>query len=104
MIVLSKRNPHRWGYWDLQVFDVNVHGMLAVTQAVVPYMASRRQGKIINVSSSTTRRASLSPEALQGRMHREEMGCGLHEGLPHTRGLSCLCCAGAALPLPQSRP
>ena len=33
-----------------QVYEANVWGVLAVTQAVVPHMAERRQGKIINVS------------------------------------------------------
>lgn len=94
---MSKRIPP---HWYLQVFDVNVYGMLAVTQAVVPYMASRRQGKIVNVSCSTTRRASLSPEALQGHLHHglqwTELGCDFHEGLPHKRG--CAACAVLGLP------
>lgn len=33
------------------VFDVNVWGMVRVTQAVLPAMRARRQGRIINISS-----------------------------------------------------
>lgn len=43
----------------MQAFDVNVQGLLAVTRAVVPYMASRRQGKIVNVSSEQLAKAYL---------------------------------------------
>jgi NAD(P)-dependent dehydrogenase (short-subunit alcohol dehydrogenase family) len=33
-------------------FDVNVFGLAAVTQAVLPFMRRRRQGRIINISSA----------------------------------------------------
>jgi len=32
-------------------FDTNVFGLVAVTQAIVPYMRMRGQGKVINISS-----------------------------------------------------
>lgn len=32
-------------------FDTNVFGLVAVTQAIVPYMRARRHGKVINISS-----------------------------------------------------
>lgn len=34
-----------------QLFDANVWGLLAVTQAVVPYMAAVRRGTVVNVGS-----------------------------------------------------
>src|SRR6202012_5636194 len=32
-------------------FDVNVFGVIAVTQAVLPYMRKRRAGRILNITS-----------------------------------------------------
>ncbi len=37
-----------------ELFDTNTFGAMAVTQAVVPQMRSRRSGVIVNVTSSTT--------------------------------------------------
>lgn len=37
-----------------ELFDTNTFGVMAVTQAVVPQMRSRRSGVIVNVTSSTT--------------------------------------------------
>lgn len=34
-----------------RVFDTNVHGLLAMTQAVFPYMAKAGKGRIINIGS-----------------------------------------------------
>jgi NAD(P)-dependent dehydrogenase (short-subunit alcohol dehydrogenase family) len=37
-----------------KVFDTNTFGVMAVTQAVIPQMRARRNGAIVNVTSSTT--------------------------------------------------
>ena len=37
-----------------ELFDTNTFGVMAMTQAVVPQMRSRRSGVIVNVTSSTT--------------------------------------------------
>ncbi len=37
-----------------RLYDANLFGTLAVTQAVLPFMRGRRAGRIINVSSSTS--------------------------------------------------
>jgi len=37
-----------------ELFDTNTFGVMALTQAVVPQMRSRRRGVIVNVTSSTT--------------------------------------------------
>lgn len=37
-----------------ELFDTNTFGVIAMTQAVVPQMRSRRSGVIVNVTSSTT--------------------------------------------------
>ncbi len=37
-----------------RLYDTNLFGTLAVTQAVLPFMRGRRAGRIINVSSSTS--------------------------------------------------
>jgi NAD(P)-dependent dehydrogenase (short-subunit alcohol dehydrogenase family) len=43
-----------------RVFDVNVFGMMTVTQAVLPHMRRARHGKIILTSSIAGRMASMS--------------------------------------------
>lgn len=40
------------------IFDVNVHGLISVTRAVLPAMRSRRCGHIVNVSSAAGYAAS----------------------------------------------
>jgi NADP-dependent 3-hydroxy acid dehydrogenase YdfG len=42
-----------------QVLRLNVVGLLAVTQAVVPAMREQGFGRIVNISSGTTRRAAV---------------------------------------------
>ncbi len=42
-----------------QVLRLNVVGLLAVTQAVLPAMRERRFGRIVNISSGTTRRVAV---------------------------------------------
>jgi NAD(P)-dependent dehydrogenase (short-subunit alcohol dehydrogenase family) len=37
-----------------KIFDTNTFGVMAMTQAVIPQMRSRRAGVIVNVTSSTT--------------------------------------------------
>jgi len=43
-----------------RVFDVNVFGMMAVTQAMMPHMRTARTGRIVLVSSIAGRMASMS--------------------------------------------
>lgn len=50
---LDRLDPAEFG----RVLDVNVVSMLAMTQAVLPAMRSRGFGRIVNVSSGTTRMA-----------------------------------------------
>jgi len=45
--------------WDL-TYEVNVKGVVWVTEAVAPQMVERRTGKIINISSVTGRLATLT--------------------------------------------
>jgi meso-butanediol dehydrogenase/(S,S)-butanediol dehydrogenase/diacetyl reductase len=40
--------------WD-QIYDVNVKGIVRVTEAVAPHMIQRRYGKIVNVASGAAR-------------------------------------------------
>lgn len=46
-----------------QVFEVNVHGTLAVTRAALPHMRAARQGRIIIITSVGGRIASLGLSA-----------------------------------------
>ncbi len=40
--------------WD-QIYEVNVKGVVHVTEAVIPYMIERRYGKIVNIASGAGR-------------------------------------------------
>jgi short-subunit dehydrogenase len=42
-----------------QILQLNVVGLLAVTQAVLPAMRAQGSGRIVNVSSGTTRRVAV---------------------------------------------
>jgi NADP-dependent 3-hydroxy acid dehydrogenase YdfG len=42
-----------------QILQLNVAGLLAMTQAVLPAMRQQRFGRIVNVSSGTTRRTAV---------------------------------------------
>jgi NADP-dependent 3-hydroxy acid dehydrogenase YdfG len=42
-----------------QILQLNVAGLLAVTQAVLPAMRERGSGRIVNISSGTTRRVAV---------------------------------------------
>jgi NADP-dependent 3-hydroxy acid dehydrogenase YdfG len=43
-----------------QVLQLNVAGLLAVTQAVLPAMREQGSGRIVNISSGTTRRVAVN--------------------------------------------
>jgi NADP-dependent 3-hydroxy acid dehydrogenase YdfG len=70
-----------------QILELNVVGLLAVTQAVVPVMRERGFGRIVNISSGTTRRAPAGVGAyastkaavnmLSGVLRRELAGDGI---------------------------
>lgn len=57
-----------------QVYEANVWGVLAVTQAVVPHMAERRQGKIINVSP-VGKGCKSTEQQLYGHLSSADCGC-----------------------------
>lgn len=55
--LVSEADPADWQL----MFDVNVIGLLAVTQAAIPHLRSAGGGNIVNVSSMSGRRLSSAP-------------------------------------------
>ena len=49
--------PPSWDDWD-QIFDVNVKGIVRVTNAVAEQMKVRRYGKVVNIASVAGRGAT----------------------------------------------
>ena len=53
----EERDEFTWDDWD-QIFEVNVKGIVRVTNAVVSHMKPRRYGKIVNIASVAGRGAT----------------------------------------------
>jgi short-subunit dehydrogenase len=60
-----------------QALQLNVVGLLAVTQAVLPAMRKQRFGRIVNVSSGTTRRVAVSTGAYASTKYAVNMLTGV---------------------------
>ncbi len=70
-----------------QLLELNVVGLLAMTQAVLPAMREQRSGRIVNISSGTTRRVAvglgayasskLAVNMLSGVLREELAGDGI---------------------------
>ena len=69
-------------------FDVNVIGLIATTQAVIPHFRHQREGVIINISSvggkmtfplgTLYHGSKFAVEGLSEALHYELSGCGVH--------------------------
>ena len=53
----EERDEFTWEDWD-QIFEVNVKGIVRVTNAVVEHMKPRRYGRIVNIASVAGRGAT----------------------------------------------
>ena len=53
----EERDEFTWDDWD-QIFEVNVKGIVRVTNAVIVHMKPRRHGRIVNIASVAGRIAT----------------------------------------------
>jgi NAD(P)-dependent dehydrogenase (short-subunit alcohol dehydrogenase family) len=84
-----------------QILQLNVVGLLAVTQAVLPAMREQGFGRIVNISSGTTRRVAVGVGAYASTKTAVNMLSAVLRQELAGDGIACRCCCPRS-PRPSS--